>query len=362
MGFKANKKVLSVNLESLSKQGIGLEVVGRYIPEYIYNPEILNYGWLKNLFFKLIKYVSKFFVWLFLTPRGGDVKDLGPDEVEAVYNKESRTYNTKHHLTTRGKDAIWRRQAGFSIVSHALGTGKKELAVLDICTGTGETIRETSVLHDLFKIKSKMTGLDYCAKMLAIGQKTVKGNYFLNAEFVRGDATNMLGKKQGDDFVTFNPNSFDVVTQMFGVGGVPEPIKEFYEVLSVLKNHGHFYLIDMHKPIPALPGEYFFLFKWFKMPVFETVFYEEVTEPYILNRLWAWRDTTKLFYLVRLITIQDKESGKYFGFKLLNFEYEPQRWWFSLPVMSVGKIVLEKIEISKEEASQRMKILSACTF
>jgi hypothetical protein len=92
----------------------------------------------------------------------------------------------------------------------------------------------------------------------------------------------------------------------------------------------------------------------------EMVVYEDSTLPVVLNRLWGWRDTTLCFYLLPLATYCD-DAGKYWGFEVKTFEQESQRWWFALPLMPVAKIVVEKVEISKEVAKKREEILAACT-
>ena len=45
----------------------------------------------------------------------------------------------------------------------------------------------------------------------------------------------------------------------------------------------------------------------------------------------------------------DEKQQKYFGFEEVKREVRNLKWWFGLPVMPVGKLVVKKVEISKAE-------------
>ncbi|MEK7117946.1 MAG: class I SAM-dependent methyltransferase, partial [Patescibacteria group bacterium] len=171
------------------------------------------------------------------------------------------------------------------------------------------------------------------------------------SKFVRGDAMSLAE--------SFELHSIDIVTQIFGIGGIPEPLRVFEGVLQILKPNGQFLLIDMHKPIPEQPGEWPFFLRWCRFPVLEMVTFEETTIPLVLNRLWGWRDTTLCFYLLPLATYRDSD-GRYWGFEVKSFEQESQRWWFSLPLMPIARIVVEKTGIAEETARKREAILKSC--
>jgi hypothetical protein len=79
--------------------------------------------------------------------------------------------------------------------------------------------------------------------------------------------------------------------------------------------------------------------------------------PVVLNRLWGWKDPTLDFYRLPLATWQS-EDGTWWGFNITSFEMATERWWFSLPLMPVGKIVVKKITISAEEAKRRPEVLA----
>lgn len=359
-GYYANKFVLSIDIEKLSKSGIKPEELYCYFPEYILHPISLTYGIIKYCLFKIIQLILRFGIRVFLLPRRGKVGKLDSAEVEAVYNREAKTYNRKHHWTTFGMDISWRRKMAFFAV-EIVRKRKEPIYILDLCTGTGLTIKEIVKLLSLWKRQADIIGLDYNSQMLAIAEDSVLGNENINIRFVRGDVTNMVsGGQEYPGFTYFPPSSFDIITQMCGIGGVAEPLKVFEQVLRLLKKGGQFFMVDMHKPVPEILGEWPLLGVFCKMPVLEAVTYEQTTIPLALKRLWGWRDTTALFYLLPLVMYQDGEE--YYGFEIVSRRYESLRWWFGLPVMPVGEIIVKKVKIDKEIFSKRRVILDACTI
>lgn len=357
---KTNLPLISFDYEQLKKNGVVRDDLKKYFPEYILNPKPIDHSIFSIIFLKIIQTVLIFFTWALLRPRGGKVGKLNKEEVDYVYTKEARVYNLKHHITTRGMDLVWRRACGWFLSTL---TDKEKLNILDLCTGTGLTTQELGFILEEFNIKANIVAVDYNKEMLKIAEKinTEKFNN-VSISFKRGDATNLVDKNfKNNDFIHFQLNFFDVVIQMFGLGGVDNPLKEFEEVLKVLQDKGFFFIVDMHKPIPHFPGEWpLFFVKWLRFPKFESFIYETTTMPLILNRLWGWRDTTILFYLISLVTYQ--EGNKYWGFKKTYFYQEAQRWWFSLPLMSIAKLKVQKIELTKEEAEKRMIILKSSNF
>ncbi len=356
--FVVNKPIITVDQENLEKGGISSRELGKYLPRYILNPTPLYYGWIKRVWFSVVQWFLSALVKIFLRPRQTLVGNLDTSEVDGVYTSEAAVYNRKHHLATRGMDLIWRRMAGWFVTTIARN-GTDHLKILDLCTGTGLVIKEMiSVLAEWNMDTDEITGLDYNAEMLSRAKNSISVND--KVRFARGDAMNLVKNGQSENrMTTFAPNSIDAITQILGIGGIPEPLKVFDGVLRILKPGVQFFMIDMHKPIPEQPGEWTFLLRWCHFPTFEMVVYEQTTIPLVLRRLWGWRDATASFYLLPLVTYQDSE-GRYWSFKVQNFEQESQRWWFALPLMPIGKIVVGKVEISEKVAKTRKTILEAC--
>ncbi len=324
-------------------------------PKYYFQTKISKGGVLKRVVFSTIKKLLIFFIKVILRIQPGDSGELDKFEVEEIYKREARSYDMEHHRTTRWQDTVWRRQAGFFVANYLLGS-KKTISIIDMCTGTGLTTQEICNVLDAWgfsRDKYEFYCVDYSREMLdEARKKNLHKDY--NVHLMRGDATCLLEAES--DFAKFEAKSIDLVVQMFGIGGVDKPIEALKEILKVLKIGGQYFLVDMHRPIGELPGDFVFFGKSFQMPYFEERAYREITVPIVLGHKWGWRETRSLFYLIRLLSF--KEGDTYYGFKVLYFSPEPKRWWFSFPFMSVATTIVEKEEISKEEAEKRTKILN----
>lgn len=356
-----NQPILSTDIHYLEELSIFLEELRKYFPRYILNPTPLKCGLIKHIWLKFILSVLAMLVKIFLRPSLMSIKNLNREEVKKVYSKQAATYNKKHHLTTYGMDLIWRRLAGW-LVSVIGRNSASNITILDLCTGTGLTIKEILPFLNDWGVTADIIGFDYNPDMLEIARKTIVNSKY-NLFFLRGDAMDLVADTESikNGLSKFKRNFFNIVTQICGIGGIEKPLEVFEGVLQILKPGGRFLMVDMHKPIPEQPGEWPFFLKWYRFPILEAFIYEKGTIPLVLNQLWGWRDTTLCFYFLPLITYQDNE-GKYWGFKVQSFEVEPQRWLFALPIISVGKIVVEKVEINKDTEKTRRIILQACGF
>lgn len=354
MRYIRSKPVLCVDTVRLSEAGVSQREFTSYFPRFL--RESLGfecsgpmYAWLQ-----FVQFLIQTSIKLILRPRPNRVGNLDINEIEQVYNREAATYDVKHHMTTYGMDTTWRRLASWSVATFSRSC-EDPIAVLDLCTGTGLTVREIVVLLSHFGVRGRVIGLDYNVKMLEIAKTRKFTACDMEVIFVRSNAMNLTDRKDG--FACFQPEVFEFVTQIFGIGGISEPLKVFQEVLKVLKPGGQFFLIDMHQPLADQPAEWPFLWRWFRSPRLEAMTYEKTTIPLALNRLWGWRDPTLDFYILPLVTYQDTHGNRW-GFKVINFEVETQRWWLGLPLMPIGKIVVEKVRIDKDISSTREKILS----
>lgn len=316
-------------------------------PSYIRTPRPLKTSAISRIIAHTLQLPVQLFIWLFLSPRRGDVGNLTPAEVMEVYDREARRYDAKHHFTTRGQDTTWRREAAWCVVNRAR-TLNRRVQVLDLCTGTGLTVREIVRLLNLWDLKSEITGADLNGEMLrvAVQRKSNQSLLGQHVHFTRADVT------QTHDL----PSCMDIVTQVFGIGGIPNPTAVFRATLEVLNEGGEYYLVDMHRPIAELPAEVPFLWRWWLVPTLEATTYFKTTIPLALARLWGWRDTTLDFYQAPLTTLC--QNGVWYGFETLWFKYEPERWWFGLPVMPTARLLVRKVRISHEEALRRISLLA----
>jgi len=217
-------------------------------------------------------------------------------------------------------------------------------------------LNENSSLH------GEVIGVDFNAAMLKQAAKQVVNQGNVIARFMRGDATDLVesvNEISKDGLTRFQDNHFHNITMMFGVGGIPNPYRAFQNVLRLLEPGGQFYMTDMHRPVQQQPGEWaLFGLCWVQLPLFEAVIWQETTAPVVLGRLWAWRDPTLSFWQLPLVTYQSA-TGQYWGFEVIRFNVESERWWFSLPIMPVAQIEVRKIKIDEAEASKRSGIQAA---
>ena len=339
----------------LRRHGHSLDAIRRYLPKFLLDPDPLPCGKLKRIAIGLALKICGLVATLLLRPRKDKAGALDPSEVDRVYDREAAGYDAKHHLTTRGRDTHWRRWTAWGVSNLAREMAHDRPFILDLCTGTGLTIVEMARQLDHWGLGADIVGLDYNQRMLEVAGRKILGSPRVKVDLVRGDAMSLVGESDAE-FRRFPRDNFDAVTQMFGIGGICDPVKVFDGVLRVLRPGGRYFLVDMHQPIADQPSEVPTPLGWKKLPVFETLGYFHCTLPIALKRLWGWRDTTLDFYLLPLVTYVD-ERGRAWGFRTLELDMESQRWWLGLPFMPTARIAVEKVPISLAELIIREDVL-----
>jgi ubiquinone/menaquinone biosynthesis C-methylase UbiE len=232
----------------------------------------------KIVIFYALKGPSELAIRLLLRPRGGPAGALDPAEVDRVYSREAAGYDAKHHRTTRGQDLQWRRTAGWLVAA----AGEKRPAVLDLCTGTGLTALEIAPVLRAHWREADITALNYNEAMLAEARKRSAQVSELGStiRFVRGDATALTGSAPAG-FQTLPGSSFDIAARVFGIDGIGDPVAVANSVLSVLREGGRFLLIDMHRPMLDLPGEWALPGYWVRFPRWKYFNYAKTTLPLV---------------------------------------------------------------------------------
>ncbi|MEX1112518.1 MAG: class I SAM-dependent methyltransferase [Candidatus Andersenbacteria bacterium] len=329
----------------------------QYFPSYLSQPTCFHCSSARYAWHAFVQRLIQLSIKLMLQPRRNDSGALDPYVVDDVYTREAATYDRKHHLTTRGQDTMWRRYAGWQVT--ALGTARAQpVAILDLCTGTGLAVFEVANILAAHSVSATITGLDRNQAMLGRAHSYDAQHSGVTTQFVHGDAASLVNtRSSSDDFARFAPGTFDAVTQVFGIGGISEPLPVFEEVLAVLNEGGWFVLVDMHCPIASQPGEWPLFLKWLRTPLLEAVTYQHTTIPLALRRLWAWRDPTLDFYLLPLVTYQDSATGEWWGYETISRVVESERWWLSLPLMPVARMVVRKVRLTQSEAAYRQQLL-----
>ena len=349
-----------------------------YFPEYVFESDDIKIGRFCRFYYQFLLIIFKFFLKWRLKILGHSYREykektLGNKDIENIYTREAKTYEYKHHLTTNFRDTWWRRQIGLEVINYIFTNKKNEekIKLLDIGTGVGLSLEEMFKMFKLFNVKASAIGLDYNQKMLdqanqitlhrMLKEELLKDDY-REVRFTRGDARNLTEKNGRENLEYFSRDSFDCLTIMFGIGGIDFQLKSMKEQLAVLKPNGILALTDIHRPIVKLKEKW----PWFigrkNANAFTIMAWEKVTKPLVLASLWGWRDPTSIFYLAPLVVDYDKDRNIHYGFKQLSFFLNNEFWWFNLPVIPTAKIVLKKIEISKDEFGKRQQTLSIIPF
>lgn len=269
------------------------------------------------------------------------------------YEAGAQYYRWRHSRTTAGNDEPLRRNAAHLLLAEAKQVGmEKPFRVLDICTGIGLSVQEMKRVFGLHGVLTKMVGVDIADSMLAIARAAIP-----DCDFVQGDVTRLtIGGNEGPR-QPFLHHSFDAITSVFGLGGVPDAKAAGLEVLRVLRPSGLFVVTDMHQPIPALATGFQGKRTTRNFPLLEMMTYREVTTPLVLHGVWRWIDPTSMFYILPLVVTE--EDRQWWGFKLEYFQYEARPWWCTLlPLVPTATIVLRKVRLTVEEARVRQGVLS----
>ena len=153
-----------------------------------------------------------------------------PKFVKGAFAKIADRYVVTNHVLSMGTDILWRRKVG-RIVSRW-----NPEHVLDVATGTGDLALEIQKKCP----EAKVLGTDFCPEMLA--HATEGGVKETKVE----DAMNL----------SFEANTFDVVTAAFGLRNMEDWQKALREMGRVIKPGGHLLVLDFSQPSGFLRKPY----------------------------------------------------------------------------------------------------------
>ena len=153
-----------------------------------------------------------------------------PKFVKGAFAKIADRYVVTNHILSMGTDILWRRKVG-RIVSRW-----NPEHVLDVATGTGDLALEIQKKCP----EAKVLGTDFCPEMLA--HATEGGVKETKVE----DAMNL----------SFEDNTFDVVTAAFGLRNMEDWQKALREMGRVIKPGGHLLVLDFSQPSGFLRKPY----------------------------------------------------------------------------------------------------------
>jgi demethylmenaquinone methyltransferase/2-methoxy-6-polyprenyl-1,4-benzoquinol methylase len=167
----------------------------------------------------------------------------------AMFDSVAPFYDIANRFMSFGFDQSWRK----SLVT-ALHLSTQD-AILDVSTGTADVaIQMAYNLKRLGKHSgNSIVGLDPSANMLAYGAaKLKKDNIHELVSLVQGDA---------QDMVDHRDESFDKISQSFGIRNVPDRLKALNEMYRVMRPGGMIGIMEFSAPHkgPLQPLAMFFL-------------------------------------------------------------------------------------------------------
>lgn len=151
------------------------------------------------------------------------------EQVAAMFNNISRTYDFLNHFMSMGIDVLWRKMAIKELA------GDKPAHILDVATGTGDFAFEAiRILRP-----TRVTGVDISTGMLAIAAEKIRKRGLQDVfEVKEGDSERLL----------FDDETFDAVTVAYGVRNFENLEKGLADMLRVLKPGGKAVILEFSKP------------------------------------------------------------------------------------------------------------------
>jgi demethylmenaquinone methyltransferase/2-methoxy-6-polyprenyl-1,4-benzoquinol methylase len=149
---------------------------------------------------------------------------LPPDQVRAMFDRISPTYDRMNRIMSLGMDGSWR-----ALAVRASGAAPGD-AALDVCCGTGDLAIE---LLDAVSTRGRVVGLDFSEAMLDAARRKSS-----QVEWVRGDALAL----------PFADGEFAAATIGFGMRNLADPLRGFAELARVVRPGGRVVCLELTDP------------------------------------------------------------------------------------------------------------------
>ncbi|HYK76917.1 MAG TPA: bifunctional demethylmenaquinone methyltransferase/2-methoxy-6-polyprenyl-1,4-benzoquinol methylase UbiE [Daejeonella sp.] len=166
------------------------------------------------------------------------------EQVAAMFNNISKTYDFLNHFMSLGIDVIWRKKAIKELLAQ------RPRHILDVATGTGDFAFEAIRILK----PEKITGVDISEGMLEIARQKIKKRKLEHVfEVSVGDSERLL----------FDADTFDAVTVAYGVRNFENLDQGLSDMLRVLKPGGKVVILEFSKPrVFPVKQLYNFYFKY----------------------------------------------------------------------------------------------------
>ncbi|HKG06906.1 MAG TPA: bifunctional demethylmenaquinone methyltransferase/2-methoxy-6-polyprenyl-1,4-benzoquinol methylase UbiE [Pedobacter sp.] len=163
------------------------------------------------------------------------------EQVAAMFNNISGTYDFLNHFMSLGIDIIWRKKAIRELSSI------KPRMMLDVATGTGDFAFEAiNILKP-----EKIIGVDISEGMLDVARRKIHER----------DLSHIFSVQTGDsEGLHFDSDHFDAITVAFGVRNYENLEKGLSDMYRVLKPGGKIVILEFSKPtrFPVKQGYNFY--------------------------------------------------------------------------------------------------------
>ena len=164
-----------------------------------------------------------------------------PTEVNTMFARIARRYDAANRVLSGGMDRWWRRR----LVAAMRRAAPRD--VLDLATGSGDVALS---LARALPAEARVTGMDFCAPMLAEAEKKRAQARGLRAhvEFREGDA---LALPLADA-------SMDAAAIAFGLRNLAARARAFAELRRVLRPGGRLFVLEFSQPQAWFRPIYYF--------------------------------------------------------------------------------------------------------
>ena len=154
---------------------------------------------------------------------------MSDSPIATMFDRISPKYDALNHLLSFNIDKIWRRKTAKTVSKFYPKT------ILDLATGTADLAIQLAKHNP----QAHIIGTDVSEKMLEIGKDKIAKQGLANQIEIRvGNATAL----------SFEDNSFDVVTVAFGVRNFENMEQSLSEVHRVLKPNGLVFILEFSMP------------------------------------------------------------------------------------------------------------------
>lgn len=168
-----------------------------------------------------------------------------------MFDQIARSYDFLNHLLSLNIDKQWRDRT-----ARLVPAGPPELGpVLDLCTGTGDL----ALTYDRdTKGAVPVVGADFSHEMLVIAtKKAASAGAGARVRFVEADA----------QALPFADDTFQLVTNAFGLRNVTDTDKGLAEMVRVTRPHGRVAVLEFSKPRNPVLGRLYNAYFQYLLPL-----------------------------------------------------------------------------------------------